>query len=103
MIKFVSDLRQVGRWLSPGTLVSSTNKADRHDITEILLKVAISTIKQTNNCTDDNKMNPVIDQILLNIPLVNNYQVNDYRSHQTIEYKHRLQQNSSWLEICTEI
>jgi hypothetical protein len=27
-----------------GTLVSSTNKADRHDITEILLKVALNTI-----------------------------------------------------------
>ena len=34
----------------PGPLVSSTNKTDRHDITEILLKVALSTIKpnQTN-------------------------------------------------------
>jgi hypothetical protein len=30
-----------GRWLSPGTLITSTNKTDRHDITEILLKVAI--------------------------------------------------------------
>ena len=28
----------------PGTLVSSTNKTDRHDIAEILLKVALSTI-----------------------------------------------------------
>jgi hypothetical protein len=36
------------RWLSPGTLVSSTNKLDRHDITKILLKVALTTIKQTN-------------------------------------------------------
>jgi hypothetical protein len=33
---------------SPGPPVSSTNKADRHDITEILLKVALNTIKQTN-------------------------------------------------------
>ena len=31
-------------WFSSGTLVSSTNKTDRHDITEILLKVAINTI-----------------------------------------------------------
>jgi hypothetical protein len=31
------------RWLSPGTPVSSTNKTDRHDITEILLKVALNT------------------------------------------------------------
>jgi hypothetical protein len=45
MIKFVSDLRQVGGF--PGTLVSSTNKTDRHDITDILLKVALNTIKQT--------------------------------------------------------
>jgi hypothetical protein len=28
--------------------VSSTNKADHHDITEILLRVALNTIKQTN-------------------------------------------------------
>jgi len=35
-----------GRWCSPGTAVSSTNKTDRHDISEILLKVALSTIKQ---------------------------------------------------------
>jgi hypothetical protein len=27
-----------GWWFSPGTQVSSTNKTDRHDITEILLK-----------------------------------------------------------------
>ena len=33
----VSDLRQVGVF-SPGTLISSTNKTDRHDI---------NTIKQT--------------------------------------------------------
>ena len=37
-----------GRWFSPGPLFSSTNKIDRHDITEILLKVALNTIKQTN-------------------------------------------------------
>jgi hypothetical protein len=30
-----------GRWFSP---VSSTNKTDRHDITEILLKVVLNTI-----------------------------------------------------------
>ena len=33
---------------SLGTPVSSTNKTDRHDINEILLKVALNTIKQTN-------------------------------------------------------
>jgi hypothetical protein len=33
-----------GRWFFPGTLRSSTNKTDRHDITEILLKVELNTI-----------------------------------------------------------
>jgi hypothetical protein len=31
-----------GWWFSPGTSVSSTNKTDRHNITEILLKVALN-------------------------------------------------------------
>jgi hypothetical protein len=35
------------QWFSPGTTVSSTNKTDRHDITEILLKVALNTITLT--------------------------------------------------------
>jgi hypothetical protein len=37
------------RWFSPGTPVSSTNKTDRHDITEILLKVALNTITLNPN------------------------------------------------------
>jgi hypothetical protein len=37
VIKFVSDFA-AGLWFSLGTLVSSTNKTDRHDITEILWK-----------------------------------------------------------------
>ena len=37
-----------GLWFSPGLSVSSTNKTDCHDITEILLKVALNTIKQTS-------------------------------------------------------
>jgi hypothetical protein len=32
----------------PDPPVSSTYEIERHDITEILLKVALSTIKQTN-------------------------------------------------------
>jgi len=36
-----------GRCFSSGTLVSSTNKTDRHDISEILLKVALSKITIT--------------------------------------------------------
>jgi hypothetical protein len=33
-----------GRWFSPGTPASSTTKTGRHDIAEILLKEALSTI-----------------------------------------------------------
>ena len=36
-----------GQWFSPGTLISSTNKSDRHDISEILLKVELNTKTQT--------------------------------------------------------
>jgi hypothetical protein len=39
-----------GLWVSP---VSSTNKADHHDITEILLKVALNTIKPTKAYAPD--------------------------------------------------
>ena len=50
VIKFVSDLRQVCGFL-PGPPVSFTNKTECHDITEILLKEALNTIKQTTkNC-----------------------------------------------------
>jgi hypothetical protein len=38
-----------GWWLSRGTPVSSINKIDHHDMTEILLKVTLSTINQTNH------------------------------------------------------
>jgi hypothetical protein len=33
-------------WFSPGTLASSTTKTGRHDIAEILLKVALNTKNQ---------------------------------------------------------
>ena len=42
VLKFVNDRS----WFSPGTPLSFTNKTDRHDITEILLKVALNTINQ---------------------------------------------------------
>jgi len=33
-----------GQWFSPGTPVSSTNKTDRNNITEIMMKVALNTV-----------------------------------------------------------
>ena len=37
-----------GRWFSPGTPASSTTKTGRHDIAEILLKVALNTKIKSN-------------------------------------------------------
>jgi hypothetical protein len=38
-----------GGWFSPGTLASSTTKTGRHNIAEILLKVALNTKNQISN------------------------------------------------------
>ena len=46
VIKFVSDWRQVGGFLRVSGLPHQKN---RHDITEIFLKVALNTITQTPN------------------------------------------------------
>jgi hypothetical protein len=48
------------RWFSPGPPVSSTNKTDRHDITEILMKVALNTIKPTNRPQNHGHEAPII-------------------------------------------
>ena len=45
MIKFVSDLRQIGGFLWTQVSINSyTNKTDHHGLTEILLKVALYII-----------------------------------------------------------
>ena len=46
--QFVSDSAE-GRFISPSTTVSSTNKTDRHDIAEIMLKVTLNTITVTSD------------------------------------------------------
>ena len=48
VMKLVS---KVGRWFSPDTLVSSTNKTDRHEVTEIFLKVVLNIIAITHSDT----------------------------------------------------
>jgi hypothetical protein len=45
-----------GRWFSPGTPASSTTKTGRHDIVEILLKVALNTINQSNQPKSNRNM-----------------------------------------------
>jgi hypothetical protein len=42
-----------GRWFSPGTPASSTIKTGRHDIAEILLKVALKNSNQSIIYHDD--------------------------------------------------
>jgi hypothetical protein len=42
-LKVAYQLLAHGRWFSPGTPASSTTKTGRHDIAEILLKVALNT------------------------------------------------------------
>jgi hypothetical protein len=58
VIQFVSNLRQVGGFLRV-IRFPPPNKTDRHDITEILLKVALNTITLTplNHGTNTNTLN----------------------------------------------
>ena len=56
VIMFASDLRR-GRWFSQGIPVSSTNKIDLHDIIEILLKVALTTISHKPEVEHTNYVN----------------------------------------------
>jgi len=52
LVDEVCQLFAAGRWFSPCTPDSSTNTTDRHNITEMLLNVALSTINLTLNvCT----------------------------------------------------
>jgi len=83
-----------GWWFSLGTLVSSTNKTYRHNITEILLKVALNTINQTNQPGDDIATNPsALPRIFL-----------DFHRHFFIAHSifNLLLQNCStkWKQIC---
>ena len=59
-------LTVTGQWFSPGTPVSYTNKTDRHDITEILLNVALNTMKpnQTTYLTWGNPF-PIIEFLFI--------------------------------------
>jgi len=49
---------------SPGSPVSSTNKTDCQDITEILLKVALNTINQISHLKSLNRKKPMTIQVL---------------------------------------
>jgi hypothetical protein len=46
-----------GRWFAPGTPASSTTKTGHHDITEILLKVALKHQKSKNQINNISRTN----------------------------------------------
>jgi hypothetical protein len=72
----VCQLLPAGRWFSPGPPVSSTNITDHHDITEILLKVALNTIKtnkQKSKTTDPNDLLADIAEEKVYLALNNNH------------------------------
>ena len=48
-IYFLCQWLATGRWFSPRTPISSTNKTDRQDITQLLLKVALNTMNPNPN------------------------------------------------------
>jgi hypothetical protein len=48
-----------GRWFSSGTLASSIIKTGRHDIAEILLKVALNTKNQSINQSINTYINKI--------------------------------------------
>jgi len=54
-----------GLWFSPGTPASSTTKTGRHDIAEILLKVALNTTNQINLYGYWIRFNPSLISVVL--------------------------------------
>ena len=61
-VEKVCQLLALGRWFSPGTPASSTTKTGRHDIAEILLKVALKHQK-SNQIYSSNETNSGIIHI----------------------------------------
>jgi len=51
-----------GQWFLPGTPASSTTKTGRHDIAEILLKVALSIKNQSINQIVSRSRNIFLDK-----------------------------------------
>jgi hypothetical protein len=60
-----------GRWFSPGTPASSKAKTGRHDIAEILLKMALSTINQIKSNNDKNIARPSKTSVCITTVMIN--------------------------------
>ena len=86
----------IGRWFSPSSPVSSTNNADRHDMTEILLKVTLNTIKQTN------KLNASIFLIMVPTNFLKMSRNFIHISFRCVTFFYRIPRvHSSSLSLCT--
>jgi len=68
-----------GLWFSPGTSASSTTKTGRHDIAEILLKVALNTINHNHNyIITGKKESEVYNNLRDDIDLMNKSYMNGF-------------------------
>jgi len=83
-----------GRLFSLGTRVASINKTDHNDITEILLKVVLNSINQTNQSCSCSQ-NRIIG-IMVRVPTISVVnRVFEPRSGQT-----KILLNWNWLLLC---
>ena len=67
----VCHLLAYGRLFSPGIPASSTTKTDRHDIAEILLKVALNTRNQIKSNNDKRITRPSKTSVCLTRVMIN--------------------------------
>jgi hypothetical protein len=67
----VCHLLAYGRLFSPGIPASSTTKTDRHDIAEILLKVALTTRNQIKSNNDKRFTRPSKTSVCLTRAMIN--------------------------------
>jgi hypothetical protein len=72
-----------GRWFSPGTPASSTTKTGCHDITEILLKVALKHQKSINQSSTNKTDCHDITEILLKVALKHQKSINQSSTNKT--------------------
>ena len=73
-IEVVSSNPAEARWFSLAIPVSSTNKTDRHNTAEILLKVALNTIKQTSQTiNDDSSIDNIVSYMSSSISTIGRY------------------------------
>ena len=89
----VYQLLAKGRWFSPGTPASSITKCCRHDIAEILLKVALSTTFNIQKFKMPMRSVPITSDVRLPLPHCEGVQ------HYVIRFVSDLREVSGFLRI----